>query len=256
VEAPLGPEIDPKRPTPSRLYKYRPLIDATSRERLERILVYSRLYFPSRLDFNDPFDCLVPSFVNVNRKEVLKLLERRFKKMRIPGDANAAARSIDLEIWRKDLQSDVDQAGILSLTERRDNLLMWAHYASSHSGVCLEFAVSIYEDFFGRAQPVVYSEKRPMFNPRGTENEWVDTALLRKSADWSYEREWRIIDHQVGKGPKPFRPELLTGVIFGCRISEEDRRQVRNWLSQSYRKVSFYNGQLNEREWKIDVVPD
>jgi hypothetical protein len=119
-----------------------------------------------------------------------------------------------------------------------------------------EYPLSEYDNFFGRAQPVLYSEKRPMFNPNWTVEDIVDAALLTKSVDWAYEREWRIIDHRVGKGPKPFPPKLLTGVIFGSRISDEDRQQIRTWLWGNGRKVSFYRGMLNEREWKIDVVPD
>jgi hypothetical protein len=91
------------------------------------------------------------------------------------------ARKINLERLRDDIQRDVDNAGILSLTERPGNLLMWGHYASSHTGVCLEFAVSVHETFFGRAQPIVYSGKRPTFVPNGTEEENVQAALLTKS---------------------------------------------------------------------------
>jgi hypothetical protein len=251
------PEADPKRPTPSRLYKYKPLTDGTSRERLRSSLVDSRIYFPSRLDFNDPYDCLVPSFFNVEPAEMRRFIRQRLMGMGLrSGDAKAAARMIDLERTRNDLQDVIDKAGILSLTERPENLLMWAHYSSSYTGVCLEFAVSVHETFFGRALPVCYSEKRLMFNPNGTEVENVNATLLTKSADWAYEREWRIIDHLVGKGPKPFAPELLTGVIFGSRISDGDRQQIRELLSGNGRNVSFYRGGLDEREWKIDVVPD
>jgi hypothetical protein len=43
-----------------------------------------------------------------------------------------------------------------------------------------------------------------MFNPKSTEWENVTAALLTKSADWLYELERRIIDHEVVKVPRRF----------------------------------------------------
>ena len=137
--SPKPDEADPKRPTPSHLYKYRSLNDDTSRGRLRSILVDGRRYFPSRLGFNDPFDCLCPSFFNVNRRDLLLFIRQRLKGMGMRGgDAKASAKKIDLLRLRDDLQGDIDKTGILSLTEKPGNLLMWAHYASSHTGVWLD----------------------------------------------------------------------------------------------------------------------
>jgi len=99
------------------------------------------------------------------------------------GDAKTSAKKIDLHRLRDDLQGDIDRARILSLTEKPGNLLMWTHYASSHTGVCLEFAVSVNEPSLGRAQPVIYSNIRRRLNSKGTEEENVNPALLTKSAD-------------------------------------------------------------------------
>lgn len=249
------PGLDPNRPTPSKLYKYRPLTDAT-REWLRTILVENQVFFSSRLDFNDPFDCRVPSFRNVNRKDMLEFLLKRapVKNYNRPM-RRKIAREIDFDKLRGDLQRDVDKAGILSLSERRDNLLMWGHYASSHTGICLEFDVSIPGTFFGHALPVRYPDSRPMFDPKGTEEKNVEMALLTKSNDWTYECEWRIIDQHSGKGNRPFRAELLTGIIFGCRILSDDRKLIRGWISEKGRKVHFYKAVENERAWKLDIVP-
>ncbi len=158
----------------------------------------------------------------------------------------AMAKKINLLRLQQDIQKDVDKAGILSLTERPDNLLMWAHYSSSHTGVCLEFEVSTHELFFGRAQPVIYSNTRPKFNPRGTEEENVEGALLTKSIEWAYEREWRIIDHLVGVANFPFDSSLLKGIIFGARVSDSDRTQIKEWVSNGRMKIDFYQAELHE----------
>ncbi len=65
-----------------------------------------------------------------------------------------------LDGMRRDLQKDVDGAGILSLSKVRDDILMWTHYADRHRGLCFEFDGSANCNFFGEAQPVVYGEYR------------------------------------------------------------------------------------------------
>ena len=56
---------DPNRPTPHALYRYRPLIDDKfDEERTKPLFVTHQLYFPSRRKLNDPFECVVPSFLD------------------------------------------------------------------------------------------------------------------------------------------------------------------------------------------------
>jgi hypothetical protein len=169
------------------------------------------------------------------------------------------AGNVDLVRLRDDIQSGIDKAGVLSLTERCDNLLMWGHYASSDTGICLEFAAfdvvtSFEKGFFGRAQPVVYSDKRRVFDPNAAEDDNVRLAIRSKSCDWAYELEWRIIEQHLSKITFPFLPELLTGVIFGCRISESDNNQIRTWATEGNPDVKFYRAELNEQEWKVDII--
>ena len=87
--------------------------------------------------------------------------------------------------------------GILSLTETPDNLLMWSHYGDSHKGVVLGFD-ELHPFFQGeeivaglsRLSKVEYNQKRPVLSPSTRNNPKV---FLRKSAEWAYEREWRLI---------------------------------------------------------------
>ncbi len=66
---------------------------------------------------------------------------------------------------------------------------MWSHYADKHRGICLEFDKG--NDLIGSAMEVTYRKTYP---------EWTDPlamphlldVLSTKSADWCYEREFRI----------------------------------------------------------------
>ncbi|MEZ8111727.1 DUF2971 domain-containing protein [Vibrio splendidus] len=87
--------------------------------------------------------------------------------------------------------------GVLSLTEKEDNLLMWAHYAESHSGYCIGFNSNhsffngkrSEKDEFYHLRKVEYLPYRPsklMVDMNGTD------MFLLKSKVWEYEQEWRM----------------------------------------------------------------
>lgn len=248
---------DPNRPTPHTLYRYRPLIDDKfDEERLKPLFVNHQLYFPSRRKLNDPFECVVPSFLDTPPHILRQFLEEKIRKLRPDLTCNQIrekAGELDLERLRQDIQNDVDKVGILSLTEKRDDLLMWAHYANGHRGLCLEFATSIYEVFFGRAQPVVYSGERLMFDPREPETKQVEKVVLTKSEHWRYELEWRILEHQNGEGLYNFPAETLTGVIFGCWTSDKDRTKVKRWIHEGGLRPAIYQAKQKRRVFGLKI---
>ena len=115
------------------------------------------------------------------------------------------AKSLMLKII---LESINTTFGILCFTEKKDNLLMWSHYANSHKGFVLEFFPN--HIYFDRRQKVNqiaehlkkvrYTIKRPefvFFNDDLSKNQmmdnWIDNFIWVKSAHWEYEQEWRML---------------------------------------------------------------
>ncbi|MGT2429382.1 DUF2971 domain-containing protein [Cupriavidus basilensis] len=77
---------------------------------------------------------------------------------------------------------------------------MWAHYADSHKGICLEFdATSV---FMAHAQEVKYSGERAAINFTDSKDAMLEKALLTKSDHWSYESEWRLIRYPRWAGSR------------------------------------------------------
>lgn len=247
---------DPHRPTPHALYRYTALIDDKfDEERLKPLFVNHQLYFPSRRKLNDPFECVVPSFLDTPPHILQPFLKHKVSKFWPDATDNQIREkiaAIDLEKLRQDIQNDVDKVGILSLTENPDDLLMWAHYANGHRGLCLEFATSI-EEFFGRAQPVVYSDERSIFDPREPETNQVEKVVLTKSEHWTYELEWRIVEHQKGEGPYKFPAETLTGIIFGCCTSAKDKTKVQCWIHEGGLRPTIYQAKQKRRDFGLEV---
>lgn len=73
---------------------------------------------------------------------------------------------------------------------------MWSHYGDSHRGFCAELRDDPDDFYIGRAQPITYSQDYPIVNPvRETNEVRMEKSFLTKAAYWSYEKEWRTIDH-------------------------------------------------------------
>lgn len=134
------------------------------------------------------------------------------------------------------------EIGVLSLSERHDNLLMWGHYARDHQGFVIEFNRD--HQFFSEPKddlrPVLYSNRRPA-RP-GTEIDEVDF-FYTKSRDWKYEREWRFIryldkaDARLSGQPQDvclFRlpRESVSSVILGCRVLQKVRDEMLELLAR------------------------
>jgi hypothetical protein len=131
-----------------------------------------------------------------------------------------------LEGLRKELQEEVDRAGIVCFSKVRDDILMWGHYADKHRGLSLEFEGSDNCLFFGEAQPVEYEDYTSI--PLSENNDrQMARIILTKSRHWSYEREYRIIRPGKADSKLDYPIELLTGVIFGCMMPNSIRKSVK-----------------------------
>jgi Protein of unknown function (DUF2971) len=179
---------------PPRLYKYRAL-GGDNFERLESIFINNYLWSGSPLEFNDPFDCFPAIDTTGSAQEILawtrRNVDRNFKgvsRQQRRANARNLANSIGKdgglggggsndgghEAWKQTLA----KMGVVSLTAKPDDLLMWGHYADSHRGVCLEFDSSLLP--FNLARRVQYVEERPIFRPFDADrSDLMERTLLR-----------------------------------------------------------------------------
>jgi hypothetical protein len=244
------------------LYKYQacPADDHERSEWVRQVFVEHQLFFASRTSFNDPFDCRVPSFLEIPGT-ILKRFVEEFVDRKFPNSAEAEkvermARLMSvsaLEGLRKGLQEEVDRAGIVCFSKVRNDILMWAHYADKHRGLSLEFDGSDNCLFFGEAQPVEYEDYTPIPLSEDKERQ-MTRIILTKSRHWSYEQEYRII--QPGKaGTKLDYPvELLTGVIFGCMMPDGIRKSVKQWAAKGDCRVAFFEARPKAAEFGLNIV--
>jgi hypothetical protein len=253
-----------------RLYRYRPFgfsvqkcatcnaeIDLSKREAQEKTVFEGKLYFPSRTQFNDPFDCIALSLEGISQDTLQEFLRRRavqeFTEIAMEERLEKIQQFQEnpYEEFERLTQELADYLGILSLSAKRDNILMWSHYSNSHQGFCLEFDIS--KAPFVNAHHVTYQRDRCRYDISAVHSETnVRNLLLTKYEDWRYEEEWRIIAPKGG-ATYEFPPEALTGVIFGCRMSDGDKAKVRNWIRQSASQPQLYQAGLSSRQFGIHI---
>lgn len=195
---------------PRLLYKY---WHATT-QHLEPLLLSSTFYLSSREQFNDPFDAQCIARVSPDLRDRERQLEQLKARVRASRGSQSISRGVKHrnELYRDMLTPGRAQAraqrsfdmnanafGIFSMAETPRSLLMWAHYANSHTGVCLAFYVPADPDVFMRAFPVEYGNDYPSME--WTDLERVDAirALLKKSTEWGYEQESRILVPNAAK---------------------------------------------------------
>lgn len=249
------------------LYKYR-TIDEDNVDRVRRIFTDNELYFSSKDQFNDPFDCKFGYSFKASKPEIKKYFMGTLNRKRPDLNRQQKKRWIAEQMKRFDLNDPdlerqlvegtdeiISAIGICSLTEVPDDILMWSHYADSHKGFCIKLLDDEDDRFIARAQPVSYTKEYPIVNPvKDDDYLRMEKTLLRKAKHWEYEKEWRIIDHEKGPGIRKFPPHLLVGVIFGCRMSDAHKALLRGWYSNRQTDVSFYQAQEASRTYSLEII--
>jgi hypothetical protein len=217
-----------------------------------------------RSQLNDPFDVksrIEFSGGGINRQAYLNHLSTQFpmtqsKRREVEGRLNSPQK-IERMI-RLNLQNEISGTGVHSFATNARNLLMWAHYANSHSGVCLIFDVCADVDTFVAALPVSYSGSYPVIQYHtGIGPELIKKSFLTKSSEWAYESERRIFDRGVARKYLAFNSKALFGIVLGANISEVDKSMVYSLLDKRKRKglpdIKVYQARCSDTEYKLKI---
>ena len=245
------------RPEVTTLYKYFSLNEYSI-----EALKWEAFWFAPPRDFNDPFDCGITLAGDAVEESVRHALTKFYRDADVgpallPGDT-WEVRAEDLAAYRlyQERLSDIaNRIGVLCLTEKPDNLLMWSHYADKHRGFVIGLERSPDNPVGRQATPVVYQEAYPRlgaehFDPK-VNPQSADQLWLTKSAHWAYEREWRLLalegrrHHTIGT---PIR-----SLIFGMRMPSADRQVVRELLAG--RDVKWFEARRSSDSFAIEICP-
>lgn len=160
---------------------------------------------------------------------------------------------------------------VFCVSEERDNLLMWAHYAQDHTGGVFEFWSLPEEDNpLSVARRVDYVQSPPPFF---TESEWLDDllgikkldlhALYRryayaKSIHWSYEREWRVwyplADLRGQYDVMPIRPSEFRALYIGCKASPRFVEEATELMRSSFPSAMIFRAHKSETAYELQYT--
>lgn len=219
---------------------------------------------PSPSMFNDPMDCRLPFDTTATLEEHVEHFVI-YKKKSQPDRPEEEIRAELLTLFKNSSPEAIkaagdgvvsdfaSSAGVLSLSERNDSPLMWSHYASGQTGICLEFTPNE-NSIFKFVDKVAYQPTWPKYNMiTGTAEQLVELLLI-KGPDWSYEKEWRIIV-QEAKGQFLDDPDLITGVIFGSETPVDEQQKMIKWINQGAIHPKLYKANKKEGQFGLEVTP-
>jgi hypothetical protein len=226
---------------PRFLYRYRALRDSFGS--LQKMLLNNLWYLGSRKDFDDQEDMVLPGVVLL-REHLRGLAIEKIGNLTTDMESRIEqyiADPLSELLTTAAIQKDLDEVGILCLSEQPDNRELWRIYADDGEGVCLMLeALNIFPatangPIYGPFEVRYSDEDRKPYDPRLDHLIQTDDHLLRKKRRWAYQKEWRFIRYRRGRhstvGYCRLPQQALVGVIFGWRLFPDERSTIREWIN-------------------------
>lgn len=218
----------------------------------DRFLDNSCIMFSSYDKFNDPFEFSDIIDMNYSKSDFSKTIPNAKNVNIIDNMFDTQKHLIDKSITNS-IEEKKKNLGIFCASSSKDNLLLWAHYADSHKGVCLQFDIAKSLETFILPRKVVYNDQYPHYN-YVKEHEKIMIPFYHKSNVWSYEEEIRIIKVDQPNILREVNKEALSGIIFGCCCDKDERNRIMNKCkTNGFNSVKFYEAVKDKMSYKLII---
>jgi hypothetical protein len=224
------------------LYKYRGFNGQYAVNNLHDMIVRSRFRLNAPSSFNDPYEFNVDISLESTKEQRLKRFTQlvaeqtpgasEAQRIQMVNDLMTRPDAEHIKRCHESLDRIRHQSGVLCFAGDPRSLLMWSHYGENHEGVCLLFERIRDFPVLGHAVHVDYQEQFPKANWIVDFMKGVKEMLMTKHDGWKYEEECRITSIYDANKYLQVRPDALRAVIFGCRISESNRKIVDGFLKE------------------------
>ena len=214
------------------------------------------LTFSNPDNFNDPMDPIIKVWLKNRKKESMGKTEKKLFKML----SNILGKNLRVACVAS---SNSDKNGAI---QTYCNPLMWAHYANSHKGICVQYDLSdsVFcshndENHLLKMCGIRYREHK-MLNDFIT----IDNALLAKAYCWEYEHEARLMyyvkDNQEwrkngGVSNYVTLPGFpIKAVYMGCRVHQKVESFLKMALAE--RNIPLYKMAFKKEDLtKMEAQP-
>lgn len=221
-------------------------------------------YFSPITEFNDPFEGKFFDDGQYSKEDIRHYF--RYSCHASEEYMKSLENILSAENWDeilKDLlkreKEKVEQDyGLLCLSKKNEDILMWSHYANSHKGIVIGIDSAILLQniisslHIGSIKSVKYESEYPKTRFFCNQTDAVDKWFFTKYKEWEYEEEYRAI-HKPGL--ILFPNEIIRSVYFGAKF---DLKKRDFWIKQiidSGIRPAFYQTKLNEFSYKINFNP-
>jgi hypothetical protein len=248
---------------PEHFYKYRPVAGEKALGWLEQTIERNEVYWAAPIEFNDPFDC-APRFLAPTGKMRKELVRRVAESVAI-GRSRAERRNLRRNLRRTskadmeaNFENGVDtvlkESGVYSLSTDPASILMWSHYAESHSGVCLRLRGKPLFEQFLTGHWVGYEDERPKLRiGQETQAALLRKLLFTKARAWQYEAEWRMVQYRGQPGIRRLNAGILDGIILGSRVTEAAEQTVLAAIERSGAKIEVLRAVEDREEYRLTI---
>ncbi len=254
---------------PDILYKYRVWDDYYDK----RILTDNEIYFASAEQFNDPFDStlpykfreedLTPENIYTKLHEIGKMrfpeiseeeLQHQCYERQMSGAFdNGKYWKDDYEEYKKEMYT---KFGVMSLTSKNYNLLMWSHYSDSHKGFCVGLdKIILFEVTGGMIGPVNYCNEFPSVGLFDNNSHGLTRIFLTKFLDWKYEEEYRIT--KIGASRKIFNipSQAVKEIILGYKMKDNYKDEIIQLAKEKFPNANIFESLMNPEKFELDMIP-
>ena len=142
---------------------------------------------------------------------------------------------------------------MLCFSENVYSPLMWGHYCDCHTGFALQFDTR-HPFFRDRLAKVHYDKERPRIN-----DPFPGLSIpLTKNEEWSYEKEWRIVQEAPNTTPyyEVLPVESVKIVYFGIRMTPLVRQEIQIALkSKGCAHIQKFEMDLDSSTYKMIPIP-
>ena len=242
----LGKKMDRYRP--KKLYRYMRFDEYWKKNIFE-----GQVFLSPANKVNDPFDCLVYVNHELYANKIYEYVKKIFPNVAdkvIREETNAEiAHSLDKRLYKMK-----NSLRIACFTENCLSPLMWAHYADSHKGFCIEYDLrKLAYGYRWGLLPVIYSNKRYDATKALTvrNSNMAMNPYFFKSSHWKYEKEWRMVVPSNMFEDEEYYADFSDG-ISAIYLGLESHKEHEDKIREIVKKYS--NGSIPI--YKIYIKPD
>ncbi|WP_394771965.1 DUF2971 domain-containing protein [Mucilaginibacter sp.] len=241
----------------------------------KKALENATIGFTNPWAFNDPYDCTTKlidftDFPEGYRKRLIDLYYSHLddvNKLALLEHMNKTPDEVLTKtLSTQGMKNEIVNRGVSCFSRNYNNILMWSHYAASHTGICIGFNLeqlylSISEASTEKMMVLVdYKEELKPLNYYRHKRESIVRWLKTKAKFWEYEQEIRIVMNHLNfngetKHIQPIHKACFHSVYFGTRVSEQHKNEIIQLCKEQYPDLLLFDIKPNDDKFELKGNP-